>query len=41
MDLQDVGGGGMNSIAMAHDRDRRRAFVNAAMNSIKYGEFLN
>ena len=32
MDLQEVGCGGMDWIKLAHDRDRSRALVNAAMN---------
>jgi hypothetical protein len=32
MDLQEVGGGGIDWIDMAQDRDRCRALVSAVMN---------
>ena len=32
MHLREVGGGGMDSIKLAQDRDRLRALVNAGMN---------
>jgi hypothetical protein len=41
VDLQDVGWGGMDWIAMVYCSDRWRALVYAAMNPIKYGEFVD
>jgi hypothetical protein len=32
MDLQEVGGGGMDWIVLAHERERWRVLVNAALN---------
>jgi hypothetical protein len=44
MDLEGVGWGGMNSIALVHDKDTWWVFVNAIMKlrvSTKCGEFLD
>jgi hypothetical protein len=43
MDLQEVGWGSVDRIALAHDRDRWRAVVNAALNlrvAYNAGNFL-
>jgi len=44
MDLQEVGSGNMDWVALAQDRDSRRAIVNCGNEhsaSVKCGEFLN
>jgi len=44
MDIQEVGGGGIDWIELAQDRDRWQALVNVVMNlsgSIKCGKFLD
>jgi hypothetical protein len=44
MDLKEIGWGGMKWIALAQDRDRRRAFVNTVMNLRLpqiFGKFLS